>query len=191
MDNNLKISEILLKYKSDKNQGLSESKNGHCYGPLYDNVFERFDCNSELDILEIGIQKGGSLVAWKEYFQKANIWGIDIEDQILDKYRRPDFKYIIHDVKSDEVKKELKDKKFDIIIDDGSHKLYDMMYVVDNFLANLKPNGWLIIEDCWQPEQWLWVMQQQIEGKDYEMMTYDARPILNNIDDFIVLIKKK
>jgi ubiquinone/menaquinone biosynthesis C-methylase UbiE len=191
MDSNLKISEILLKYKSDKNQGLSESKSGHCYGPLYDDIFERFDRNSNLDILEIGIQKGGSLVAWKEYFQNANIWGIDIENQILDEYRNPDFKYIIHDVKSDKVKKELKNKKFDIIIDDGSHKLYDMMYVVDNFLVNLKPNGFLLIEDCFQPESWLWAIEQQIENKDYEIMIYDARFILNNIDDFIIVIKKK
>jgi hypothetical protein len=123
----MKISEILLKYKSDKNLGLGPTGEGHCYGPAYDQVFEYFDSNAELNILEIGVQKGGSLVAWKEYFPNASIYGIDIEDQILDEYRRDDFNYLIADIKSDEAKEWLKNKTFDIIIDDGSHKPYDIM----------------------------------------------------------------
>lgn len=186
----MKISEILLKYKTDKNLGLSETGEGHCYGPAYDQIFSFFNKEAELDILEIGIQKGGSLVAWKEYFSNSNIYGIDIEDQILEEYRRENFNYLIADIKSDESKLWLKNKTFDIIIDDGSHKPYDIMYVVDNFLKNLKPNGWMILEDCWQPEQWLSLVQNLI-SEEYEMSIYDARNIRGNIDDFLILINKK
>jgi hypothetical protein len=185
----MKISEILLKYKSDKNLGLGPTGEGHCYGPAYDQIFDSFNRNDKLNILEIGVQKGGSLVAWKEYFQNASIYGIDIEDQILDEYRRNDFNYLIEDIKSDEAKAWLKDKTFDIIIDDGSHKPYDIMYVVDNFLKNLNPKGWMVLEDCWQPEQWISLVQNLIPA-DYTMFTYDVRSIKNNIDDFLIIIQK-
>jgi len=193
MDNNIKISDILFKYKSDKNQGLSDTRVGHYYGPAYDQVFESFNKNDELYILEIGIQKGGSLVAWNEYFPNAIIYGVDIEDNILDEYRRDDFNYIITDIKSDLAKSTLKDIKFDIIIDDGSHKLYDMMYAVANFLKNLKPNGWFIIEDCHQPESWMWAIQQLVEEEpnQHSISVYDARHINGNIDDFLILIQQQ
>ena len=186
----MKISEILLKYKSDKNLGYGPSEEGHCYGPAYDQIFELFDTNAELNILEIGVQKGGSLVAWKEYFPNASIYGIDIEDQILDEYRRADFNYLIADIKSDEAKQWLKEKTFDIIIDDGSHKPYDIMYVVDNFLKNLNQNGFMILEDCWNPERWISFVQDLVPA-GHEISTYDARHVRNNIDDYLIIINKK
>ena len=186
----MKISEILLKYKSDKNLGSDPSQEGHCYGPGYDHVFELFNVNAELNILEIGVQKGGSLVAWKEYFPNASIYGIDIEDQVLDEYRRADFNYLIADIKSDEAKQWLKEKTFDIIIDDGSHKPYDIMYVVDNFLKNLNKNGFMILEDCWNPEQWISFVQDLVPA-GHEISTYDARHVRNNIDDYLIVINKK
>ena len=186
----MKISEILLKYKSDKNLGSDPSQEGHCYGPGYDHVFELFNVNAELNILEIGVQKGGSLVAWKEYFPNASIYGIDIEDQVLDEYRRADFNYLIADIKSDEAKQWLKEKTFDIIIDDGSHKPYDIMYVVDNFLKNLNKNGFMILEDCWNPEQWISFVQDLVPA-GHEISTYDARHVRNNIDDYLIIINKK
>lgn len=186
----MKISEILLKYKSDKNLGYGPSEEGHCYGPAYDQIFELFDTNAELNILEIGVQKGGSLVAWKEYFPNASIYGIDIEDQVLDEYRRADFNYLIADIKSDESKQWLKEKTFDIIIDDGSHKPYDIMYVVDNFLKNLNQNGFMILEDCWNPEQWISFVKDLVPA-GHEISTYDARHVRNNIDDYLIVINKK
>ena len=186
----MKISEILLKYKSDKNLGSDPSQEGHCYGPGYDHVFELFNVNAELNILEIGVQKGGSLVAWKEYFPNASIYGIDIEDQVLDEYRRADFNYLIADIKSDEAKQWLKEKTFDIIIDDGSHKPYDIMYVVDNFLKNLNKNGFMILEDCWNPEQWISFVQDLVPA-GHEISTYDVRHVRDNIDDYLIIINKK
>ena len=37
---------------------------------------------------------------------------------------------------------------FDIVIDDGSHKLSDMLKGLNTFLQFVKPNGYYIIEDC-------------------------------------------
>ena len=45
------------------------------------------------------------------------------------------------------------DDDFDIIIDDGSHKLEDMVFVIKEYINKLSKNGILIIEDL-QSVKW-------------------------------------
>src|SRR3990167_1519781 len=65
----MKISELLQKHGSDKS-------GDHFYGDLYDLVFtyRQYSTNS---LLELGVWKGQSLLAWQEFFPKATIYGID------------------------------------------------------------------------------------------------------------------
>ena len=104
-----KISEILLKYDTDKVRG--DKPEGHCYGESYDEIFSQFEDNVDLNLLEIGVQKGGSLLAWKEYFPKSNIYGVDIVDERI--YVSDKVNFILSDIK-----KYKTDLKFDIIIDE-------------------------------------------------------------------------
>lgn len=183
----MKISEILLKYDTDKNRGVIDGKNGHHYGEAYDEIFSFFDKNAKLEILEIGIQKGGSLCAWKEFFPKSKIYGVDIEDSILDEYRKEEFEYFIEDVRSPELFKKLQSKKFDIIIDDGSHQWHDVEYVILNFLNLLKENGVLIIEDCQAPDNWM--KSIGVLNLNFTILTYDFRNKNNHYDDYIIVLK--
>ena len=199
----MKISEILLKYKSDKNHGTITNiysdldswslcdnpplKLGHTYGDSYDEIFELFNRNDSITFLEIGIQKGGSLLAWKDYFPNANIFGVDIVDNILPEYRKDYFTYIISDIKNESVIEQFTDIMFDIIIDDGSHYLSDV-FVVKNYLKKLKNNGVLIIEDCQQPEYWLSEIQK-ITPNNFTITTKDLRH-LNSYDNFLIVITK-
>jgi trans-aconitate methyltransferase len=203
-----KIGEILLNYKSDKNFGTvkniyndlyrweivdsPEECIGHSYGESYDEIFENFDREERINFLEIGIQKGGSMVAWRDYFPNSNLYGIDIIDCILDEYRRPDFNYIISDIKDPAVKEKLKDVKFDIIIDDGSHYLSDVLFVVSNYLEKLNPGGYLILEDCQEPNNWV----REISGivtEEYELTSRDLRKHTpySSYDNYLIVIKKK
>jgi hypothetical protein len=202
----MKISELLLNYKTDKNYGtvkniykdlytweLSDNPEpyiGHTYGESYDEIFQKFDKLSQINFLEIGIQKGGSLLAWKDYFINSNIYGIDIIDCILDEYRRKEFNYIISDVKSPEVKETLKDTMFDIIIDDGSHYLNDVLYVVSNFIEKLNTGGVLIIEDCQQPDVWVQEIRKIVPSELFEITTKDLRHNVS-YDNFLIVIQKK
>ena len=52
------------------------------YGPIYDRHFAPFREHS-INILEIGVLKGGSMRMWEKYFPKANIFGIDINEECL------------------------------------------------------------------------------------------------------------
>lgn len=129
------ITQILRRYDTDK-------ETFHRYGSTYETLFQRFNRNDKLNILEVGTQKGGSLLAWKEYFPNANVYGVDIVDVVLKKYRKNTVTRIISDIKEWR-----NDMEWDIVIDDGSHYLLDIVYVVANYFLKLKSNGVLIIED--------------------------------------------
>ena len=56
------------------------TKNDHEYIHLYEKYLDNFR-HKEINILEIGIDKGYSLKMWREYFTKAKICAIDIIDR--------------------------------------------------------------------------------------------------------------
>lgn len=185
----MKISELLLKYQTDKNYGTVVPSLGHCYGESYDKLFDKFDKNVELNFLEIGVQKGGSMCAWKDFFKNANVYGVDITDEILDEYRREDITYIISDIKNPIIKEKFKDIKFDIIIDDGSHRLFDVLYVVSEFLELLNDGGILIVEDCQNPEEWVREISNRLDS-NYKLSFEDLRNVNRHYDDFLIVIEK-
>ena len=158
----LPISKILAKFETDK-------VNGHCYGDAYDSIFSKYDRNAPLNILEVGTQKGGSLLAWKEYFPNATVTGIDIIDVVKPEYRSDKINYIFTDIKDYK-----SDQVFDIIIDDGSHFLEDVLYVVNNLKYKL-----LVIEDV-QSQDWMNHIKVPHE-------TIDLRGVHGNYDDFLIL----
>jgi len=199
----MKVSDLLTRYKSDKDHGNvvniynnlddrvvvpdAEPKMGHTYGPVYDELFGKYTKDSDISILEIGTQKGGSILAYRDYFPNASLYGVDIIDCVLPEFRREDINYIFHDVKSDQALEKISSNLYDIIIDDGSHFLPDVMYVVVNFLKLLKPNGTLLIEDCQQPEAWVYHIQSALPP-GYSLEVKDLREG-NTYDNFIILIK--
>ena len=77
-------NEYINKYKTD-----NESRHKYC-SSYYDQVFYNLK-DKKLNILEIGIKNGSSLVLWNEYFKNSIIYGIDNSDLIgnrLDNYPR-------------------------------------------------------------------------------------------------------
>jgi 23S rRNA U2552 (ribose-2'-O)-methylase RlmE/FtsJ len=163
------ISEILLKYDTDKVRD-------HSYGHSYDRLFSTYNRDAELDILEVGVQKGWSLIAWREYFPNAHIVGIDVKDEVVEK--KENIEYIVSDIKDVSL-----DKEFDIIIDDGSHLLKDVLYTVQNF--KLKEGGKMIIEDCQVPPVWL----REIErATQYGVEAIDLTSIQGWTDDYLIVL---
>ena len=200
------ISELLLKYITDKNHGTikniynnlddrvivenADSPIGHTYGKSYQDIFDNFNKDAEINFMEIGIQRGGSVMAWREYFPNANIYGIDIINVILPEYKRDDVTYIFKDINDSSVKEELKDVEFDIIIDDGSHRLWDILPTVQNYLPQLRKGGFMVIEDCLNPEQYLQEVKK-IVPEGYSVNTKDLRgEIPNGGYNFLIVIEK-
>ena len=62
---------------------LTDKISYHRYDRFYPMFLEPLR-HQEFNMLEIGVDRGGSLSLWKEYFPKANIFGADIDQQWAD-----------------------------------------------------------------------------------------------------------
>jgi hypothetical protein len=117
------------------------------YFEIYDFYFSRFR-NKDIKLLEIGVDRGGSLQMWKEYFGKeAKIYAIDAnpkvffeEDQVSISIGSQQDRVFLKDfVKTNGT--------FDIIIDDGGHRMNQMIISLEELYPALNDNGIYLIED--------------------------------------------
>ena len=133
----MNLLEIAKKYPT--------SKNNHGFIEIYDRYFSHLK-DQKINILEIGIERGDSLRMWREYFTNASICAIDLHDRNISVDNtdiligdQSDYSFLEIIVK--------KYKKFDVIIDDGSHQSKHIISSF-NFLFNyIADNGLYIIED--------------------------------------------
>lgn len=117
---------------------------------FYNDKFEQFK-NKKINILEIGIQYGNSLKLWEQYFKNANIYAIDIHKYYIHEYKE-NVKILIDNAYSQKIIDFFKNQNiyFDIIIDDGPHKLDTQDYFLENYQQLLKKeNSIIILEDIY------------------------------------------
>ena len=121
------------------------SKNISGFIQLYEKYFSSLK-DSKINILEIGVENGDSLRIWREYFANANICGIDID--------KKDFKIDYVDIRQGDQSNHtfllslINDfKKFDIIIDDGSHQAKHIITSFNFLFPYLSNTGIYVIED--------------------------------------------
>ncbi|SDY59628.1 class I SAM-dependent methyltransferase [Thermoactinomyces sp. DSM 45892] len=118
------------------------------YFEIYERHFQRF-VNQKVNILEIGVQHGGSLQMWKNYFgEQATLYGIDIDPRCkcVEEDR---IKIIIGDQGDRDFWKEIKPglPEFDIIIDDGGHLIHQQIITFEEMFPVLSNNGVFLVED--------------------------------------------
>ena len=121
------------------------SKNISGFIQLYEKYFSSLK-NSKINILEIGVENGDSLRIWREYFTNANICGIDIDKKnfIIDNVDIQQGDQSNHVFLLSLVNNY---KKFDIIIDDGSHQSKHIISSFNFLFPYLNDNGIYVIED--------------------------------------------
>ena len=133
----MNLIEIGKKYPSSKNiSGFIQ---------LYEKYFTPLR-DSKINILEIGVDNGDSLRIWREFFSKANICGIDIDKK---NFKINNTKILQGDQSDLNFLKSLVSeyKKFDIIIDDGSHQAKHIIASFNYLFNYLSDNGLYVIED--------------------------------------------
>jgi len=119
---------------------------------FYDELFSPRQ-NTVSNVLEIGVQFGGSIRLWRDYFVNATVTGIDpsvdfpVEDRIS---------FLKLDAYTQSTVDLFQDEYFDIIIDDGPHTFSSMEYFLQNYLPKVKSGGVLVLEDIvsrnWTPK---------------------------------------
>lgn len=120
------------------------------YFDFYDSAFAPFAA-SDLSLLEIGIQNGGSLETYATYFQHARrLVGCDINERCAQLvYDDPRIQVVVGDANTDATQQRIMQiaPQFDIIIDDGSHVSIDILNSFVRYFPLLSPGGLFVIED--------------------------------------------
>lgn len=112
-----KFAEIFSKYDTDKVNGSYEYGYEECFGDIREDV--RL-------IFEIGVNRGGSMRAWKEYFPNAKIVGLEIHGHCYFEEERI-FIEIGNATNPEFIGMVLAKHGWpDIVIDDGSHMSKDI-----------------------------------------------------------------
>ncbi|MGY5810829.1 class I SAM-dependent methyltransferase [Rhizobium sp. LEGMi198b] len=128
------------------------------YFGAYETHFARYRVKP-ITLLEIGVQNGGSLEIWAKYFPKAKrILGCDIDEKCRQlTYDDPRIGVFVGNANSaDTFEALIKDTpKFDIIIDDGSHFVEDVIRSFALYFPTLNEGGTYVVEDLhtsyWAP----------------------------------------
>ena len=110
--------------------------------------------NKKLDILEIGLAKGGGIASLYFYFPNSNLIGVD-NNPFRIRYKSNRIRNIYVDTSSKKILQNLTshlNQKFDIILDDCGHRLIDQILCFSENFKNLKKGGIYIVEDLNFPE---------------------------------------
>ena len=150
------LDELFHYYGSDKAEIFKATKEkGHGFSKFYSQKLNYLR-DKDINILEIGSYSGASAAAFKKYFKNSKIYCFDINISNF-KYSSKDIHVFGLDVndkkKLDRTLKEIgvKQEYFDLIIDDGSHNLNDILFSIKYLFKHLSKNGVYIIEDFKHP----------------------------------------
>jgi len=173
----------------------TDKQTRHQYLDAYEETFSYYKDKAKR-VLEIGIDRGGSIHLWRKYFPNATIYGMDCIplEQVADDLKHDD-KIVIWaglDAYATPTINELKALgiQFDIIIDDGSHLLNDMKKVCEEYTSLLTPDGCLVIEDV-KHHSWAAAMADVLP-QDVALWTrtVDLREPTECYDSFLFIVEK-
>ena len=120
------------------------------YLDYYDELFEVLR-DKEISMLEVGVQNGGSLETWSQYFASGkNFIGCDIDENCSKlQYGDSRIKIVVGDVNTQEAYRQIISicPSFGLIIDDGSHQSLDILNTFVNYFPLVEPAGLFVIED--------------------------------------------
>ncbi len=149
----------------------------HPYTAPYSLFFEPLK-HRPIKFCEIGVFRGASLVAWRQFFSKARIFGYDRDEPnlqyiaslglpgtflgLMDASQEPDIKAKLEVAVQD-------GELFDVILDDASHDPPDQCAVIRTALPYLKQGGLLIVEDIFR--------ERSIEL--YEKVLKEVEPLIS------------
>jgi hypothetical protein len=136
------MESIFDKYDTDKNSSF------HNYPRQYSSLFEKYRTKANLRFLEIGIFRGESLKAWREYFvgEGSVVVGIDVNPVELD------VEGVFTeqgDATDPKVLESLHEKygPFDVVVDDGGHRNNQVIKSFEALFPLLSDGGLYVVED--------------------------------------------
>ena len=149
---------FFYEYGSDKANIFKQTqKSGHGFSIYYENKLKKF-IDKKINILEIGSFSGSSAAAFSKYLPHSNIYCFDINISNF-KYKSKNIHVFGLDINKQKKVEKIINKifsdnninYFDLIIDDGSHNLSDILISFKFLFKFLKNKGLYVIEDFKYP----------------------------------------
>ena len=180
---NQELKKLMDLYGSDK----GGRNNHHNYAQYYSEIFSNKKDKIQ-NFLEIGLGSNNpevpsnmgldgkplaSLRAWRDYFKNANIYGADIDKNILKNEERIKTFYV-DQTDPTTIKEMFRDigiSKFDIILEDGLHEYNANICFFENAIDFLSSDGVYIIEDVYYKDQEKFM--KYFEKKSYNFSIID------------------
>lgn len=186
----MSLLEFVDNSRTDKNTT-------HTYLPLYNVLLERLKETAQ-NVLEVGVGEGGSIKLWRDYFQNAQVYGLDIlpktyfkQDIFADSRIIMNVGINAYDVNFFQETFLDKNLRFDFMLDDGPHTLQSQIDFIKLYSQLLTKDGILIVEDV-QSMDWLpQLIQQTPDHLKQYIRTYDLRKNKNRYDDIVFTIDKR
>jgi GT2 family glycosyltransferase len=120
------------------------------YVSTYDRLFGPYR-DKPVHLLEVGVQNGGSLEIWSQYFSQAQkLIGCDINTDCAElQYDDPRIAIVVGDANSNRTEEQIAKHAatFDIVIDDGSHRSSDIIKTFVRYFPRVVDGGLFVAED--------------------------------------------
>ena len=183
----MSLEELADNSRTDKNTT-------HSYLPLYQQLLAGKKETAK-NVLEVGIWAGGSIKMWSDFFVNANVYGLDIINDVWEGIKNNE-KIILYTSTDAYNENFFIDKflnqniKFDFMLDDGPHTLESMKKFIQLYSQLMTDDGILIIEDV---QDWSWINVLTNEVPDHLkqfVKVYDLRQNKGRYDDIVFTIDK-
>ncbi len=162
---NTNLKELMNHYGSDKG-GMTDHHNfANYYSEIFNNKKDKIKNFLEIGLgtnnenLASNMGKDGkplaSLRAWRDYFKNAQIYGADIDRDILKDEERIKTFYVdqTNPTSIKELFTNIGVNKFDVILEDGLHEYNANICFFENSIEYLDDQGIYIIEDVFYKDQ--------------------------------------
>ena len=174
-------------YQGNPNVGMN-------FGYAFAELLRKYK-DKQINLLEIGVNQGGAISCYLDYFSKGTMFGIDIADRI-EYGLHPDlkskrFNFYLGSFDNPTIIEKISTNEFDIIIEDGSHQLDHQKRSIETYLPFLKKDGIMIIEDIANPDHDYAYLGQFVDLTKYTFEYIDLRALNDQFDDFLIIIKHK
>jgi hypothetical protein len=129
---------MFVGYETDKDSH-------HNYGPFYTGLLadRKMDVKT---ILELGIDRGGSLKAFRDFFPNAVVVGFDINPATM-VHGEKRIRTYCGNVRDKRWLRELATVEYDFIVDDASHIPIDIFHALKGLWPALRRGGYYFVED--------------------------------------------
>lgn len=179
-----------------KNNCKTDKFTAHTYLETYEKLLDN-RVDTIKNVLEVGVEYGGSMELWSQYIPNAHIYGVDLNPLPFDfDFKSDRMTHLLGDAYRVEfIRNNFNGVMFDLLIDDGSHRYDDMIFFAKHYSKLLAPSGILIIEDIpnidWVKDI-IFALPREL-STDFSLSTLkyeivDNRHINNRWDDILLVV---